>query len=610
MKMMIYSLKLFYVRFVLTILSLSILPALVHAQTPNFQDCLGALPICLNTYATGNVITGTGNILNEINPSTSCLLTGERNDAWYILSTSTGGNLNFTIVPNNATHNYDWAVYNLTSAVCSEIFTNPALEVACNYSNVAGNTGPNGLPGAQNSAVISATAGQTYLINISGFSTVNQAGYTIDFTGSTATITDNTPHLISSINAMNCGATGFTASFSERVRCNTATPSDFTLTGPGGPYTITSVVGTSCALNATYSRDYAISFTPAIPGAGTYSLSLVGTVSDLCNNLAPVPQSFPIPISGINISFQKTDVTCFGRNNGSVTAVVTGAPGPFTYQWSPSGGSGSSAQFLTAGTYTVTVTSSQGCSAQSTVTINQPLTGLTASAVTTPANGCAANGTASLTVQNGQAPFTYSWWPAGGNAASASNLAAGGYMVTITDANQCVLNYFFNVPASSGPSVNINNFSSVSCFGGNDGSATVSVTGATGPFTYAWSPSGGNSATASNLSAGNYTVAVTVAPGCILNASVSITEPPSAMSVTLSSNNTSCGNNNGSISLSVGGGVGPYSYQWSPMVSSGNAAANLPGGTYTVTVTDANGCTNVNSANIQSTTQPVITRKS
>ncbi|HMT28350.1 MAG TPA: SprB repeat-containing protein, partial [Bacteroidia bacterium] len=185
---------------------------------------------------------------------------------------------------------------------------------------------------------------------------------------------------------------------------------------------------------------------------------------------------------------------------------------------------------------------------------------------TTPSNGCAANGTASLTVQNGQAPFTYSWWPSGGSGSSANNLAAGGYMVTITDANQCVLNYFFNVPSASGPSVSINNFSNVSCFGGNDGSATVAVNGATGPFTYQWSPIGGNAATANNLPAGNYTVAVTVAPGCTLSASVSLTEPPSGMSVNVNSVNTSCGNNNGYITLGVTGGVGPYTYLWNPSV--------------------------------------------
>ena len=156
------------------------LPGWVSAQVPTFQDCLGATPVCLNSYSTANIITGTGNIPNEINPVNSCLLTGERNDAWYIITTSSAGNLNFSIIPNNAAHNYDWAIYNLTSAVCSDIFTNPALEISCNYSSLPGTTGANGLAGAQNNAVIPVNAGQTYLLNVSGFSTIQQSGYTID----------------------------------------------------------------------------------------------------------------------------------------------------------------------------------------------------------------------------------------------------------------------------------------------------------------------------------------------------------------------------------------------------------------------------------------------
>ncbi|MBK9424181.1 MAG: gliding motility-associated C-terminal domain-containing protein [Bacteroidetes bacterium] len=585
-------------RTLVALLGIISLPYFASAQVPNYQDCLGAMPICLSSYANANLVTGTGNIPNEINPATSCLLTGERNDMWYIITTSTSGNLAFSIVPNVATHNYDWAVYNLTSAICSEIFTNPALEVACNYSNTPGTTGPNGLPGAQNGAVIPASAGQTYLINVSGFSSINQGGYTIDLSGSTAIVTDNTTPTMSSITAMNCGATTMNLSFSERVKCNSVSTSDFTLTGPGGPYTITSITGTSCSLNATYSRDFIVNFSPAIQTAGTYTLTMVSAVTDLCNNNASVPQAFPIPISGVNISFTKNDVTCFGGNNGSATANVSGTAGPFLYQWAPSGGSGPTAQFLTAGNYTVTVSSPLGCSAQSTVAINQPLTGLSASVVTTPANGCASNGSATVTPSNGQAPYTYSWWPSGGSAATANNLAAGGYMVTITDANQCVLNYFLNVPSAAGPSVAINTFSGVSCFGGNDGSATVSVTNATGPFSYLWSPSGGTGATANGLTAGSYSVAVTVSPGCTLTATVVITEPPTGLSVSKTIVPTSCGINNGSITINASGGVAPYSYSWNPPVATGSSATWLASGSYSVTITDANGCSNVQNATV------------
>jgi len=576
------------------------------AQVPTFQDCLGAIPVCLGTYTNGNIITGTGNYPNEINAANSCLLTGERNDAWYIITTGSSGNLAFSIVPNNLAHNYDWAVYNLTSATCADIFTTPALEVTCNYSNTPGATGPNGQPGAQNGPVIAVSAGQTYLINVSGFSSINQSGYTIDFGASTTSVTDNTNPQIGSVTAMNCGATSMLVSFSERVLCSSVQPSDFTITGPGGPYTITGITNTACSAGAPYSRDFNLAFTPAITMSGIYTVTLNGAVTDNCSNSATVPQNFQVPINGVNITIQKTDVTCFGGNNGSATAQVSGAPGPYSYQWSPMGGSGATAQFLTAGTYTVTVTSALGCSATSTFTINQPLTGMTASATVTGANGCAANGSATVTVSNGQPPYTYSWWPSGGNAATVTGLTAGGYMVTIIDANQCALNYFLNIPSASGPSIAISSVDHVSCFGGNDGSATVSVSNATGPFSYNWQPSGGNGATASGLTAGNYTVDVIIAPGCTLTAGVTIVEPPTAVNVTSSFVNTSCGNNNGSISLSASGGTGNYGYQWTPNVSSGSSASSLTAGNYTVTVTDGNGCSVIQNISITPSTQPVL----
>lgn len=578
-----------------------------YGQVPTFQDCLGATPICLGTYSYGNLVTGTGNIPNEINPATSCLLTGERNDVWYIITTGSAGTLSFSIVPNNLAHNYDWAVYHLTTNVCADIFTNPSLEVACNYSNTPGITGPNGLVGAQNNSVIPVLSQQTYLINVSAYSSFQQSGYTIDLSASTANIIDNTPPTLSGVTSMVCGASAMIVRFSERILCNTVQAGDFTLTGPGGPYTITAVSSSECTSGAAYSRDYTLSFSPSISLPGSYTLSLAGTVTDLCSNVSTLPQSLQIPISGVNLNLLPTNVTCYSGNNGSITANVSGAPGPYTYQWSPMGGSGATAQGLAAGTYTVTVTSAMGCSATASVTITQPLTGITASVVTTPANGCANNGSATVTPANGQPPYTYSWWPTGGNAATATGLSAGAYMVTITDAFQCVLNYFLNVPSASGPSIAITNTTDVSCYGGNDGSATVGVSNATGPFQYLWSPTGGTGSTANGLTAGNYSVQVIVAPGCTLTAATVIVEPPMPLSVSVNTTPTSCGNSNGAITVNASGGAGSYTYQWTPNITSGNSASSLAGGTYSVTVTDGNGCSQTETINIPTSTQPAIT---
>ncbi|HNU49042.1 MAG TPA: hypothetical protein PKM40_09410, partial [Bacteroidia bacterium] len=87
-----------------------------RAQAPTNQDCPNAIPICNTTYSTVISYSGTGNIPNEINNGSSCLLSGERNDVWYTFTTPFFGNLNFTITPNNPADDYDWAVYNLTTA--------------------------------------------------------------------------------------------------------------------------------------------------------------------------------------------------------------------------------------------------------------------------------------------------------------------------------------------------------------------------------------------------------------------------------------------------------------------------------------------------------------
>ncbi|HEX5003408.1 MAG TPA: PKD domain-containing protein [Bacteroidia bacterium] len=582
------------------------LEAPVALAQPTFQDCLGAIPVCSSTVISSGVITGTGNVPNEINPLSSCLLTGERNDSWYLITIGNTGLLQFSVIPNNLTENYNWALYNLTSSTCGAIFTNPALEVECNYSALTGITGANGLPGAQNHPAVPVTAGQIFVLNVSAFSSINQSGYIIDFTGSTAGVIDTVPPSLATVSAMNCGATSVGVTFSEMINCNSVSPAGFQITGPGGPYTITGVTAANCSAGGQFSRTFTITFSPALTTGGLYTLNLLNPVSDMCGNTTPLPQSFSFPISALSVNFTQTNVTCFGGNNGSLTANVSGSTGPFTYQWAPFGGSSATAQFLTAGNYTVTVTNAGGCSVTASATITQPLTGLTASAVVTPASGCAANGSATVTVNNGQPPFIYSWWPSGGNASTASGLTAGGYMVTITDANQCVLNYFLNIPSASGPGASITASTDVSCFGGNNGSATVSVTGASGPFTYLWSPSGQTTATATSLTAGNYSVSVTLNATCILTASVVISQPPTALTVNPVVSSTSCGASNGSIQINTAGGVPTYNYNWSGGVATGTLASGLNPGSYTVTVTDANGCSQSNTSIVLPSGVPVL----
>src|SRR6185436_12728708 len=136
----------------------------------------------------------------------------------------------------------------------------------------------------------------------------------------------------------------------------------------------------------------------------------------------------------------------------------------------------------------------------------------------------------------------------------------------------------------------------VLCNGGNTGSAMVTAGGGIAPYSYTWT-SGGNSATENNLAAGNYSVTVTDANGCTSLATVTIAEPTLLTSSTVPVDVLCNGGNSGSATVTAGGGIAPYSYSWT---SGGTADTenNLAAGNYSVTVTDANGCTSLASVTI------------
>lgn len=290
--------------------------------------------------------------------------------------------------------------------------------------------------------------------------------------------------------------------------------------------------------------------------------------------------------TALSVSATATNASC-GQNNGSATATVIGGTGTYTYAWSPSGGSAATTpSTLAAGTYTVTVTGG-GCTGTATATVGSS-PGITATYTATGSNCGTANGSATITPTSGTAPYTYAWSPSGGSAATANGLSSGAYSVIITDASGCSMTLPVNVPAIGGPTLAMSNVNNATC-GQSNGSATVTATGGTGPYTYAWSPSGGTGATASNLAAGNYTVTVTDATGCAVSETATI-GGGTGISVNGTVTDEDCGQNNGSATATVSGGTGPFTYAWSPSGGSAATATGLHTGDYTVTVTDANGC--------------------
>jgi len=319
---------------------------------------------------------------------------------------------------------------------------------------------------------------------------------------------------------------------------------------------------------------------------GAYSV----TVRDA--NGCPVTQNFTIlePTVITTAVSSQSNVTVYGGNDGSATVSVSGGTAPYTYAWSPSGGTTDTATNLAAGTYSVLITDANGCTTTQSVVITQPAIPydiLLVSQQNISCNG-ANDGGITVNVTGGTPPYNYVWSNGGGNTATISNLAAGTYTLTVTDSDSSILtkSYVITEPTVLNVTGSLTN---VTCNGLGNGTATASVTGGTSPYTYFWS-NGMTSASANNLVAGTYSVTVTDANNCKATTSVTIAQP-GVLSVTPAVTNVSCsGQVDGSVSLTVNGGAAPFSYLW----SSGQTTANingLPSGVYSVTVTDANNCT-------------------
>jgi gliding motility-associated-like protein len=272
----------------LSLLGIILFTSQLYAQVPTNQDCLGAIPVCQNVYNEANSYSGTGNYPTEVTPLNSCLGgAGEVNSVWYIFTVQTAGNVCFTITPNVSGDDYDWAVYDITNNPCSDIGTNAALEVSCNFSGVSGPTGPNGGAGAQEEQCIPVNVGDTYAVLVNNWSGSTN-GYSIDFGASSATIFDNVAPTTNTVTAPACGSTQFTFDFSEFILCNSIAACDFTLTGPGGPYTVTGITSAGCAAGGTQDISYTATVSPAINTTGAFSLCLTnacGGVQDLCGNV-------------------------------------------------------------------------------------------------------------------------------------------------------------------------------------------------------------------------------------------------------------------------------------------------------------------------------------
>lgn len=310
------------------------------------------------------------------------------------------------------------------------------------------------------------------------------------------------------------------------------------------------------------------------------NLSCSGTVSG-----AGVVTVNQLPIANINTVLP---TQCYGYNNGSATITPISGAMPFSYHWD-NGVNSSTNNQLTAGSHSVTVTDANGCMNSYPTNIPEPAQLQLFVASVTNVNCTGTNsGSATVYAIGGTTPYTYNW--SGGHIGSAvSGLISGNYTVTVVDNNGCQA--ITSVVVATDPMLvaTISSTTNVLCAGSNTGTATVSVSGGTSPYSYHWS-NGQTTSMATGLAAGNHSVTVTDANSCTaISSSITITQPVQ-LAATLTVNNVNCsGSPFGSATASVNGGVPPYSYHWNTGATT-SSVSNLAQGGYSLTVTDANNC--------------------
>jgi gliding motility-associated-like protein len=317
---------------------------------------------------------------------------------------------------------------------------------------------------------------------------------------------------------------------------------------------------------------------------GTYNVTLTTYSNVPCTTTVVKPIIvFPLPTVTATAN---PPALCSGL------AVTLTAAGATTYAWSNGIGTGNPVVVNpnTTTTYTVTGTAN-GCTGSTTVTVNMGILSVSGQVVNHVSCFNGANGSASVSILSGTPPYTYAWSPSGGNGSTASGLTAGTYVVTVNDSLGCQDTAMITIAEPPLLSANITDSLNVMCYSGSTGSATVTASGGTLPYTYNWSPAGGSSNVALNLIAGVYYVTVTDSKGCTATDQVTIHQSP-AITIALTPNDETCQNScNGSIVSIVNGGIPPYTYLWNTNPSqTTSGATGLCSGSYTVSVTDSLHC--------------------
>ncbi len=414
------------------------------------------------------------------------------------------------------------------------------------------------------------------------------------------------PYTVQVTDANGCNLTGNVTITEPPILTSSTTSTNVTCNG--------ACDGTATVIPAGGTPPYTYFWSPGNPtGQGTVTISNLcpGTYTVLVTDANGCTSSSTAVITEPPVLLANptaTDVLCFGNCNGTATAAPTGGTSPYLYDWSPGTPTGDftpNISNLCAGVWTVIVTDANGCTSTQSATVNQPtVISIVTSSTNVTCNG-ACNGTATATPSGGNPGYTYLWMPGGQTTQTATGLCPGTYTVTVTDINGCTRTATVTITQPNVLNVSIS-ATSLACFGNCNAVATATITGGTPIYTIDWlpgTPIGDGTTTVSGLCAGTYTINVTDANGCTATASVTINQPTQLVLNTSTTDVTCFGLCNGTASAIGGGGTPPYTFSWAPGGQTTSTITNLCAGSYTVTIRDANNCTQMATVTVNQSTQ-------
>ena len=375
------------------------------------------------------------------------------------------------------------------------------------------------------------------------------------------------------INFIGFGGATYAWDFGDGTSLNTTSPTVSHTFSSAGVYAVSALITNGCGNSATYSKSVSVS------GVG-------GPAVVLSSSVTP---------------------TCVGSSNGSATVNVTSGQMPYTYLWNDTQAqTAAAATGLHAGIYNAVVTDGFGCPTNLIVQLYDPAPVVLSHSTTSTACG-SATGTAAISVTSGgSTPYTYSW-SNGGTAASTSGLALGIYNVQVTDSKGCSASSNVSISEASSATVTLTSSSNPNCNAGANGSINITVAGGTPPYVYAWS-NGSTVQDPAGLMAGSYSVLITDNGSCKATFNTSISQPTAVVAATSVVTAPTCGNFDGKATVSASGGTGAYTYLWDANTGgkTTQSVTGLPAGSYSVQVTDANGCIGNGIVSLSNSNAPLL----